>query len=273
VPFHFEILFFGAEHGCRQIDSDGMVKANISQSITSEGTVLMKDGALTYRGTVGSPRGAIADGDYTDLRTSVSFVNRVANIESLSVAAFGGSLTAQGNYDMRESTPRFAATTNVNAIDLTQIFRAVRPTAPQNIRGAINMDLDLTGAGKDWDAIQNALKGKGKAEVVNGALLDVNWAENVLSGAAGAPGAVNLVPADVKNKYPVIFSSKDTEFKQLKGSTTISDGKARTDDLVVSAAEFETQGKGWFAFDHSVDFRALLLLSEKLTQDIISRAN
>ena len=48
--------------------------------------------------------------------------------------------------------------------------------------------------------------------------------------------------------------------------------KARTDDLVVSAAEFETQGKGWFAFDHTVDFRALLLLSQQLSQDIISRA-
>ncbi len=135
------------------------------------------------------------------------------------------------------------------------------------------MDLDLTGAGKDWNAIQNALKGKGKAEVVNGALVDVNLAESVLSGAAGVPGAVNLVPADVKNKYPAIFASKDTEFKQLKGSTTISDGKARTDDLVVSAAEFETQEKGWFAFDQTVDFRALLLLSEKLTQDITSRAS
>jgi len=89
----------------------------------------------------------------------------------------------------------------------------------------------------------------------------------------GVPGAANLVPADVKNKYPAIFASKDTEFKQLKGSAIIGDGKARTDDLVVSAAEFETQGKGWFAFDHTVDFRAMLLLSEKLTQDITNRAN
>jgi len=251
----------------------GQKKPEILKNLASEGTVLVKDGVLTYRGTIGSPGGTIADGDYTDLKTSVSFVNRVANIESLSVAAFGGSLTAKGNYDMRESTPRFAATTNVKAMDLTQIFRAVRPSAPQNIRGAINMDLDLTGAGKDWNTIQNALKGKGKTEVVNGALVDVNLAESVLSGAAGVPGAVNLIPADVKNKYPAIFASKDTEFKQLKGSTTISDGKARTDDLVVSAAEFETQGKGWFAFDQTVDFRALLLLSEKLTQDITSRAS
>ena len=51
------------------------------------------------------------------------------------------------------------------------------------------MDLDITGAGKDWNAIQNALKGKGKAEVVNGALVDINLAESVLSGATGIPGA------------------------------------------------------------------------------------
>ena len=100
----------------------------------------------------------------------------------------------------------------------------------------------------------------------------MNLADSVLSGV-GVPGAVNLVPAEVKAKYPVIFSSKDTEFKQLKGSATISDGKVHTDDLIVSAPEFEVQGKGWVAFDHTVDFRALLLLSEKISQDIMGRAN
>jgi hypothetical protein len=174
---------------------------------------------------------------------------------------------------MRESTPRFAATTGVKGMDLTQIFHSLLPSAPQNIRGTVNMDLNVTGAGNDWNAIQNALKGKGKAEVLNGALLDVNLADRVLSGVTGAPGAGALVPAEIKNKYPSIFASKDTEFKQLKGSAVIADGKARTDDLVVSAAEFEIQGKGWYAFDHNVDFRALLLLSQKLSQDIVSRAS
>jgi hypothetical protein len=249
----------------------GRKKPENLKNLTSEGSVSVKDGALTYRGNVSSPGGTIADGDYTDLKSSASFVNRVATIESLSVAAFGGSLTAKGNYDMRENIPRFAATTTVKAMDLTQIFRSMLPSAPQNIRGLINMDLDLTGAGKEWNAIQKALKGQGKAEVTNGALLDINLAESVLSGATGISGAVNFVPAEVKNKYPAIFSSKNTEFKQLRGSAIIADGKARTDDLVVSAAEFETQGKGWFAFDHTVDFRALLLLSRQLSQDMISR--
>ena len=252
--------------------ASGRKKPEVLKNLTSDGSVAVKDGALSYRGNLSSVGGTIADGDYTDLQSSISLANRVATIESLSLGAFSGSLKGRGRYDMRETTPRFAATTNVKSMDLTQIFRSMLPSAPQNIRGLINMDLDITGAGKEWDSIQKALKGQGKAEVVNGALLDVNLAESVLSGATGIPGVVNLIPADVRNKYPAIFASKDTEFKQLKGSAIISDGKARTDDLVVSAAEFEAQGKGWFAFDHTVDFRALLLLSQQLSQDIISRA-
>ena len=246
-------------------------KAEVIKNLASDGTVAIKNGALSYRGNLNSPGGTVLDGDYTDLQTSVSFVGRVATIESLRFNAFNGSLTAKGNYDMREATPRFAATTTVKGMDLTQILRSTSRSA-HNIRGSVNMDLEITGAGKDWNTIQKALKGQGKAEVINGALLDVNLAESVLSGATGLSSAVNFVPADVRNKYPAIFSSKDTEFKQLRGSATISDGKARTDDLVISAAEFEAQGKGWFAFDHTVDFRALLLLSEKLSQDIINRA-
>lgn len=247
-------------------------KPEALKDLKAEGTVSTQDGALIYRGNLSSPGGTIADGDYTNLQASASFAGNVATLESLTLRAFGGSLKAKGRYDMRETTPRFAAASTVKAMDLTQIFRSLLPSAPQNIRGLIDMELDVTGAGREWETIQKALKGQGKAEVINGALLGVNLAEGVLSGATGLPGLVNWIPADVRNKYPEIFSSKNTEFKQLKGSATIGDGKARTDDLVVSAAEFESQGKGWFAFDGTIDFRALLLLSPQLSQDIIRRA-
>src|SRR5436305_3495749 len=71
-------------------------KPEVVKNVTSEGTVLMKDGALTYRGNLSSPEGTIADGDYTNLQTSTSFVNRVATIESMSVSAFGGSAHGKG---------------------------------------------------------------------------------------------------------------------------------------------------------------------------------
>ncbi len=249
----------------------GAKRPELLKNLTSEGSVAMRDGALSYRGDLNSPSGTIADGDYQDLQSSLSFAGQVATVESLSLKAFGGALKARGRYDVRETTPRFAAATTVQGMDLTQMFRALAPSAPQNLRGLLNMDLDITGSGKEWNVIQKTLLGQGKAEVVNGVLLDVNLAESVLSGATGIPGVVTLVPAEVRNKYPAIFASKNTEFKQMKGSAIIGDGKARTDDLVISAAEFETLGKGWFAFDRTVDFRALLVLSQPLSQDIVGR--
>lgn len=247
----------------------GRKKPEVLKDLKGEGTLAVKGGAVTARGNFSSTSGTIADGDYKDLKTTTALADRVATIESLTVGAFGGALNAKGRYDMRDATPTFAATTNVKGMDVTQMARAFAPESKQNVRGALDMDLDVTGAGKEWQAIQKSLKGHGKAEVKNGALLDVNLAESVMSNL---PGGVSLVPSDIRKKYPAIFSAKDTEFKQLKGSAVIADGRARTDDLIVSAAEFETQGKGWFGFDKTVDFKALLLFSPQLSQDIVSKA-
>ncbi|HEY2988328.1 MAG TPA: AsmA family protein [Candidatus Binatia bacterium] len=249
--------------------SSGRKKPEVLKDLKGAGTVVIKDGALTSRGDFSSPGGTIADGDYKDLQTTASFVDRVATIENLSLGAFGGSLKAKGRYDMREATPRLAATANLKAMELTQMFRAFAPTSPQNVRGLIDMDLDVTGSGKEWGELQKTLKGQGKAEVTNGALLDVNLAQSVMSNI---PGGVKVVPNEIRKKYPAVFSAKDTEFKQMKASATIADGKAHTDDLVVSSTEFETQGKGWFAFDRTVDFRGVLFFSQQLSQDIISKA-
>jgi hypothetical protein len=241
-------------------------KPAVVQNLNSDGTLSVQNGSVNVRGNFDSSAGTLGGGDYTNLRSAVSFAGRVATIESLSLGAFGGSLKGKGRYDMRENPPRFSAITTIDAMDLTQIFRALLPSAPQNLRGRIHMDLDLTGAGQEWSTIEKSLRGQGKAEVVDGELLDVNLAESVLGDASG------LIPGDIRRKYPEIFSAKDTAFKEMKGSATIRDGKAYTDDLVVSAAEFESHGKGWFAFDRTVDMRGVLFLSSRLSQDIIARA-
>ena len=244
-------------------------KPEVLKNLKGEGTLLVKNGAITSRGTYTASGGTIADGDFKNLQTSIAFVDRVATIESFSTDAFSGNVKAKGRYDMREATPRFAATANIKAVDVAALSNAISPSAPKNLRGFLDMDLDVTGAGKNWDAIQDALKGQAKMEVKNGALLDVNLAESVFSNV---PGGVTIVPNDIRKKYPAVFSAKDTEFKQMKGTAVIADGRARTDDLVVSAAEFETLGKGWVGFDRKVDFRALLTFSPQLSQDIVNKA-
>jgi AsmA protein len=249
----------------------GTKKAEVLQDLKGDGSLSHRDGVLSHRAAFSSPSGTVADADYRDLNLAFSQTGPLWTIENLSLGAFGGTLKAKGRYEARQETRRFATTGAIRGMDLVQIFRSLAPQSPPNLRGQLNLDIDLTGTGKDWSSIQKAMKGQGRAEVLNGVLVGVNIAESVLGGVTGVPGLVTLVPADVRNRYPTIFNSKDTEFKQLKGSATIRDGKAFTDDLLVAAAEFQVLGKGWFGFDRTVDFRALLSLSERLSQEITSR--
>lgn len=249
----------------------GRKKAEFLQDLKADGSVSRRDGVLSHRGALSSPTGTLADADYRDLSVGFSQTGPLWTIENASLGAFGGALKAKGRYEARPESPRFAATAAIRGMDLTQMFRALAPEAPQNLRGQLNLDLDVSGAGKDWSSVQKALKGQGRAEVLNGVLVGVNLAESVLGGVTGVPGLVTLVPAEVRDRHPTIFNSKDTEFKQLKGSATIRDGKAFTDDLLIAATEFRVLGKGWFGFDRAVDFRALLSLSERLSQEIASR--
>ena len=77
--------------------------------------------------------------------------------------------------------------------------------------------MKISGSGKEWNEIKPSLRGQGQAEVLQGALLDFNIADNVLSSVTGIPGLTSLINPQVRKKYPETFEAKDTQFKELKG--------------------------------------------------------
>lgn len=249
-------------------DSAGK-RAEVLREVKSEGRIGTENGSFSYQGKLSSTRGTISDIDYTDLQTAVSLADQVVTIENLRVQALDGSLQGSGRYDLREAAPRFTLAPRIQGVDLTQFFRSMLPAARQHIQGRVNLDLQLAGSGEKWEDIQPALQGKGQAEVVQGALLDVNIAEGVLSGVTGIPGLSVLVSPRVRSKYPEIFATQNTEFDQLQGSVTISNGKVHIDDLLIAAADWAARGKGWFTFDRTLDFRALLIMSQRLSDNLV----
>lgn len=252
-----------------QADGSGGKSPEVLKEVKSEGRVGMENGSLSYQGKLSSSQGTVSQVAYTDLQTAISLANQVAAIESFKTQAFGGAVQANGRYDMREASPRFTFTSQVQNLDLTQVFNSEFVTAPQVIQGRFNFDLQLNGSGKQWVEIQQTLQGQGRAEVVDGMLRDVNIAEEVLSGVTGIPGLSMLISPRVRERYPKIFATGDTKFDQLSGSVTIGGGKIQTEDLVMAAADWKAQGKGWFSFDRTLDFRALLIMSQQLSDDIV----
>ncbi|MGH8008577.1 MAG: AsmA family protein, partial [Candidatus Binatia bacterium] len=252
-----------------QTDGSAGQIPEVLKEVKSEGRIGMENGSLSYQGQLSSGQGTISQVAYTDLKTTASLAGQVATIESLTTQAFGGTLKASGRYDMREAAPRFTFASQVQNLDLTQVFNSALVTAPQDVQGRFNFDLQLNGSGKEWQEIQQTLQGQGRVEVVDGTLRNINVAEGVLSGVTGLPGLSLLVSPRIRESYPEIFATGDTKFDQLGGSVTIGGGKVQTDDLVIAAADWKAQGKGWFSFDRTLDFRAHLVMSQKLSDDIV----
>lgn len=128
--------------------------------------------------------------------------------------------------------------------------------------------MKVLGSGAKWEEIKPQLRGKGKAEVLEGALMNFNIAEQVLSGITGVPGLTSLINQRVREKYPDIFTKPDTEFEEMKSVITLSQGKMNVQDLRITATEFTTRGKGWVDFDRRVDFRSVLIFSQRLSADL-----
>ena len=242
--------------------------ATVLQEVNSEGRIQMDTGSLVYKGSLSSPQGLLSQVAYRNFRTSVSMEAQVVTIESVSLHAFGGSVQGKGRYAFQQTPPQFALTSQVRDLNLTELFHSALTTAPQHIQGQANLDLTLSGSGQGWEELKPSLQGQGQAEVRQGALLNVNIAEGVLSGVTGLPGLSLLVSPRIRERYPEIFATQNTEFNELRSTFTFSNGKMNIDDLRIAAADYTMQGTGWLDFDQTLDLRAQLILSQKLSTDI-----
>ena len=247
-------------------------KADVIKNLSSDGTLSTKDGALTFRGNLASAQGTLYKIDYTDLGTSLVLENKIASIRKFRVNALRGSLQAEGEYAFNNPAPRFSLASKAQGIDLRELYRSLDPKSSHDIQGRLNGDMKVSGTGKDWDGIKSSLRGQGQAEVLEGALLDFNIADGVLSGITGIPGLNSLINPQVRKKYPETFEAKDTKFKELKGLFDLADARMNVKDLRIAAADYTVQGNGWVNFEKQVNFQAVLLLSQPLSADLARSA-
>jgi hypothetical protein len=248
-------------------------KADVIKDLSSTGQLTSKNGNLNYQGKLTSGQGSLYNVKYKNLGTGLVLINNVANIRDFRVKALKGSVEAQGNYSFKNPVPSFSLTSKVRGLDLKELYRSLDPKAPQDIQGSLNAELKVSGSGNDWKEIEPRLRGEGKAEVLDGALLNFNLAEGTISGITGIPGLTSLITPQVREKYPEIFQSKDTKFKELKTLFSVGNSRINVKDLRMTAADFTIRGKGQVLFNRKTDFRSVLLFSQQLSADLYNQQN
>jgi AsmA protein len=247
-------------------------KADVIRNLQSEGRLTMAGEAMVYEGKLRSADGTLYNVAYKGLDATLSLADKIANIRSFKVNALNGSVQMQGEYVFKEPAPRFSLASKFQGVDVKELYAALDPKAERDVRGRLNADMKLSGAGKSWEEIKPALRGEGEAEVVQGALLNFNIADSALGGITGIPGLTNAFSPALKKKYPETFTAKDTEFKELKATFNLADGRMNVKNLRMAAAEFTVVGDGWADFNRRVNFRSTVNFSQRLSADLAQSA-
>ncbi len=247
-------------------------KSDVIRNLQSAGQFSMSSGDMVYQGRLSSADGTLYNVPYKALDATLSLADKVANIKSLRVNALSGALQLDGQYSFKEAVPQFSMASKVQNIDVKELYTLLDAKAERDIRGRMNADMKLAGSGKSWETIKPTLHGQGDAEVMQGALLNFNIADNVITGITGIPGLTNAINPSLKAKYPETFTAKDTEFKELKANFDLADGRMNVKNMRMAAADFVVQGNGWADFERKLDFRATLIFSQRLSADLSQSA-
>ncbi len=247
-------------------------QADVIRNLQSEGQLSLAGGRLTYQGKLSSADGMLYGVAYKNLDAALSVAEKVARIGRLRVNALSGTVQAEGEYAFEEAAPRFSLASKMQGVDVKELYAALDAKAERDVRGRLNADMKLAGSGKTWEEIKPSLRGQGEAEVLQGALLNFNIAEGAIGGITGMPGLANMINPNLRKKYPDVFAAKDTEFKELKATFEMADGRINVKNLRMAAAEFLAQGEGWADFNRRVDFRSTVYFSQRLSADLAQSA-
>ncbi len=219
-------------------------------------------------GTIASTAGSIANVDYTALGAKYGVEGKTIRIESMSAKALEGEVHGSGLVTAGETGSNFDIQLNADKVDVTELLTALPGSVHKSLRGMASLNLKIAGSGKEWPDVQKSLKGAGLAELVDGEILDVNFASAIFDEIGKYVGAASLVPAALKAKYPAVFENKNTSFDNLKSDFAIENGRVLARNLQLKHVDYGILAKGSLGFDRSLDIGATFVVSKKLADDL-----
>jgi uncharacterized protein involved in outer membrane biogenesis len=204
---------------------------------------------------------------YQNLNLSVQYGGKRADVKSLTLGAFGGTIAAAAQAELA-ATPRFNVSAHLTNVDLQQALASQKSKAAAIIRGILTGNVKVTGAGSNFDQIKPTLAGGGKLAVRNGKLIGVNVVASALKKIDNVPGIGALLPMSAIANHPELFKNPDTDIDQADLTFVLQGPRITTHDLTVKAVDYSMLGDGWFDMDKRIDMAAHILLSPQFSSEL-----
>ncbi len=237
-----------------------------------QGNFALVKESITSKGTIASKKGVLHNAAYTDLKATYEFADQILNVRDLALQTMDGTIEGTLTYNLQEpETPKFDVSTQVKNIDLAALLRTQFSFIPKEMKGHLNFDGNISGAGSEWESIQKTLAGMAKAEILDGVMLDTNVASETMKSIVQLPMLSNFLTADLEKQYPTVFASEQTAFDLFKASLNIKQGDIQLTELLLTAADWALNGDGLISAKQELTGSGVFNLSKTMSTDLIQR--
>ena len=157
---------------------------------------------------------------------------RVLRITSLNADLFGGQVNAIARLDMRLANPSLSLQPSVNNIDLALALPALADYS--GLRGKMELEANIQGAGNDVDSILKSLNGAGRLNIESPSYQDINIERTFCDAAAlfGSGGKSN-------QQWPA-----GTNLEDFSGDFQFGDGNLTITDFSTATGNLNINGRG-----------------------------
>jgi len=243
-----------------------MPQPQVVKGLDLKGTLTLGE-QLSAQGEIGSSGGTVGVVEYEHLTGAYKVVGKEATLESFRVNAYDGILTGRGTAILDPETPSYEIITTARGCDALQALDKIPVGLRKHVRGSANADLTVSAKGKDWASMQPTISGRGRAELLDGALIDLNFLNALLAEVTSRTGQTTL-SQNLMDRYP-LFKSKDAPFENLATDFIIENGKVLSDKIQMNTTDYSITGSGGLTFEGGLDMSGTILMTPALTAKLI----
>jgi AsmA protein len=187
---------------------------------------------LYAKGTFNVGEIKIGGAKLTQFSAGVQVKDRIAQFAPLKAQLYGGQYAGDIRLDMRSAVPRLSMNETLSNIDMAALMQDFADT--QRLSGRGTLTAQMTGSGRNGDALLKTLNGKISTTLANGAVEGIDiWyaiaqAQSLIQKRALAGGT----------------NARRTAFDTFHASADVVNGVATTKDLAIASQLLRITGEG-----------------------------
>jgi AsmA protein len=149
-----------------------------------------------------------------DFKARYQLKDNVFTLSALEGLLAGGSFDNSARVDLARKGLAYSGKIAIKGVQADPLITALVPKATGSLLGTLNLDLDISGRGTQWQTLRDRLSGKGSMLIADGRLI--------------SPGLVNGLAAVLQ-----LPELNDIPFSNFDGNFTIDQGKLKLDSRIV----------------------------------------